>query len=213
VLFGSYVVALGVGLFCWGTPVGLVLLAYAYGTHAASAADVIRQQAFPGFGRWMPMFSTSGGLGLGLYGPALALASLVAWPGMGAAPAQDGYLVNCRAYGKSPPEHGDWVWLRSSPWGQGRLGRVVAGPGQEVEWSDEQLRVDGERLSPEVFWLPRQFPADLVLLVPGNHALIAPVSPGSTATVPGTPVLVPCGEILGRAWARYYPIRDRQLLR
>ncbi len=212
VLFGSYLVALGVGLFSWGTPIGLVVLAFAYGTHVVSAADIIRQEAFPGFGRWVPMVSTSGGLGLGLYGPALALASLVAWPGMGDGLARDGYLVNCRAYGKSPPEHGDWVWLRSSPWGEGRLGRIVAGPGQEVEWSDQQLWVEGELLSPGVSWLPGQFPADLVLIVPGDHALIAPVAPGSARTVPGPPVLVPCGEILGRAWARYYPIRERQLL-
>ena len=213
VLFGSYLVALGVGLFSWGTPVGLLMLAFAYGTHVASATDIIRQEAFPGFGRWTPMFSTSGGLGLGLYGPALALASLVAWPGMGDGLARDGYLVNCRAYGMAPPEQGDWVWLRSSPWGEGRLGRIVAGPGQEVEWSDEQLWVEGDLLYPGVSWLPRQFPADLVLIVPGGHALIAPVATSAAKTVPGTPVLVPCGEILGRAWARYYPIRERQLLK
>ena len=104
------------------------------------------------------MLSTSGGLGLGLYGPALALASLVAWPGMGDGRARDGYLVNCRAYGKAPPEHGDWVWLRSSPWGEGRLGRIVAGPGQEVEWSDEQLRVEGELRSARRFLAPPAIP-------------------------------------------------------
>jgi hypothetical protein len=72
VLFGSYVVSLAIGLFAWGTPVGLLVLAFAYGTHVASATDVVRQQAFPGFGRWVPMISTSGGLGLGLYVPTLA---------------------------------------------------------------------------------------------------------------------------------------------
>ena len=30
-LFGSYTVSLFVGLFAWGTPVGLLLLAFAYG--------------------------------------------------------------------------------------------------------------------------------------------------------------------------------------
>src|SRR4051794_25174616 len=43
VLLASYVLSIGVGLFAWGTPVGLVLMAFAYGTHAASVADVIRQ--------------------------------------------------------------------------------------------------------------------------------------------------------------------------
>jgi hypothetical protein len=213
VLFGSYFAALGVGLFSWGTPVGLVMLAFAFGTHVASATDIIRQEAFPGFGRWAPMLSTSGGLGLGLYGPALALASLIAWPGMGEGLGREGYLVNCRAYGKAPPEHGDWVWLRSSRWGEGRLGRIVAGPGQEVEWSDAQLYVEGELLSPGISWLPRQFPADLVLIVPGGHALVAPVSSGPAKPVPGAALLVPCDEIVGRAWARYYPIRARQFLK
>jgi hypothetical protein len=132
---------------------------------------------------------------------------------MGVGLARDGYLVNCRAYGEASPEHGDWVWLRSSPWGDGRLGRIVAGPGQEVEWSDEQLYVDGEPRFPGASWLPRQFPADLVLIVPGNRALIAPVSFGPARTAPGTPLLVPCGEIVGRAWARYYPIGERQFLK
>ncbi len=213
VLFGSYLVAVGVGLFSWGTPVGLLVLAFAYGTHVASATDVIRQQAFPGFGRWIPMLSTSGGLGLGLYGPALALASVFAWPGMGDGQAREGYLVNRRAYGITFPQCGDWVWLQSSPWSEGRLGRVLAGPGREVEWADEELWVDGERLSPRLSWAPQRVPDDLVLTVPRDHALIAPLSPGSARSVPGSPVLVPCGQIIGRAWARFYPIRERQFLR
>src|SRR5262249_17491556 len=58
VLLGSYAAALGVGLFCWGTPTGFVVLAFAYGTHVVSVTDVIRQQAFPGFGRWVPALSS-----------------------------------------------------------------------------------------------------------------------------------------------------------
>src|SRR3954453_12258666 len=119
-LSGSYFVAMGVGLFAWGTPISLVLLTFAYGTHVVSVAEVIRLRAFPGFGRWVPAISASGVLGLGFYAPALTLVSLLAWPGMGAGLARDGYLVDCRAYRNIPPRPGDWVWLRSSPWGEGR---------------------------------------------------------------------------------------------
>src|SRR3954468_18765380 len=80
VLIGSYAVALGVGLFAWGTPIGLAILAFAYGTHVVSAADAVRQGAFPGFGRWVPMISATGGLGMGIYLPAVAMATLFAWP-------------------------------------------------------------------------------------------------------------------------------------
>jgi hypothetical protein len=205
--------ALAVGLFCWGMPVGFVLLAFAYGTHVASATDVIRQQAFPGFGRWVPMLSTGGGLGLGFYGPVLVVASLVAWPGMCEGPARDGYLVNCRAYATSAPQHSDWVWFRSSPRGPERLGRVVAGPSQEVEWSDGQFRLDGKRLPTPRFWRSPLNPDDIVLTVPGDHVLIVPGVTGRARLAAESPILVRRGEILGRAWARLYPIRQRQLLR
>ena len=104
--------------------------------------------------------------------------------------------------------------------GFGRRPGAKAGSGGSwpgrVRRSNGRTSNSGSKAScglPGVSWLPRQFPADLVLIVPGDHALIAPVSSGSARTVPGTPVLVPCGEILGRAWARYYPIRERQLLK
>jgi hypothetical protein len=230
VLLGSYLAALGVGLFTWGTPLGMVLLAFAFGTHVASASDTIRQSAFPGFGRWVPVVSSSGGLGLGLYVPALGLATLFAWPGLGTEQGsglgRSGYLVNCRAYGKAEPSVGDWVWLRSpvpapvpvpapasgaagAP-GGARLGRVVARSGQRVEWSDTQLRVDGAPRADRPF---RRFPGVLVFNVPAGHVLLAPADQATgRPTRAGRPVLVPHDEILGRAWAQLYPIRERRLL-
>jgi hypothetical protein len=213
VLSGSYLVALGVGLFAWGTPVGWLLLAVAYGTHVASVTDVIRQQAFPGFGRWVPMASASGALGLAVYLPAMAAATLFAWPGMGVDPFGDGYLVNCRAYRSAPPSGGDWVWLRSSPWGRDRLGRIVAGPGQEVAWSGGLLSIDGRRPPPGFLWRHRPHRVDLRYIVPGDHVLIAPAAPESARSPGAGPILVPRSQVLGRAWARLYPIRERHLLR
>jgi hypothetical protein len=192
-----------------------VVLAFAYGTHVVSVTDVIRQQAFPGFGRWVPALSSGGGLGAGLYGPALVLATLGAWPAGSAGPARDGYLVNCGAFASVAPGHSDWVWLRTSPWGGsgGRLGRVLAGPGQEMEWSDGQLRLGGKQQAVPQSWPPHGFPDDIVLSVPAGHVLVVPGTPGQGRAIEGSPVLVPCDEILGRAWARYYPVRQRQLLR
>jgi hypothetical protein len=212
-LFGSYVVALAVGLFCWGTPVGFVVLAFAYGTHVASATDVIRQQAFPGFGRWVPMVSTGGGLGLGFYGPAVLLASLIAWPGMGDGPARDGYLVDCRAYVTSTPQSSDWVWFRSSPRGPERLGRVLARPGQEVEWSGGQFRLDGRPLPTPPVWPFLANLDDLVLTVPAGHVLVVPAAPAPARRTAESPLLVRRSDVLGRAWAQSYPIRARRLLR
>src|SRR5436305_4037899 len=94
VLFGSFAASLGAGVFAWGTRPSLVILAFAFGTHVVSAADAIRQAAFPGFGRWVPVVSASAGLGLGGYGPMLALAAVRAWPGFGGGSARDGYLIN-----------------------------------------------------------------------------------------------------------------------
>jgi hypothetical protein len=213
VLFGSYVAALAVGLFCWGTPVGFVVLAFAYGTHVASAMDVIQQQAFPGFGRWVPMVSTGGGLGVGLYGPAVVLASLVAWPGMGDSPARDGYLVDCRAYRTTAPAHADWVWFRSPASGGERLGRVLAGPGQEVEWSEGQFRLDGQRVPNHHFATTAPNVDDVVFTVPADHVLVATGAFGRARSAAEGPILVRRSEVIGRAWARFYPIRQRQLLR
>jgi hypothetical protein len=213
VLFGSYVAALAVGFFCWGTPVGFVLLTFAYGTHVASVTDVIRQQAFPGFGRWVPMVSAGGGLGLGFYGPAMVLASLIAWSGMGDGPAPDGYLVDCRAYATVAPRHGDWVWFRSPLGGKERLGRVVAGPGQEVEWSDGQFQLDGQRRPTRGFWPSPPHRDDVVLTVPADHVLVVPGVPRSSRSAAESPILVRRSDVLGRAWARFYPIRERQFLR
>src|SRR5262245_14529831 len=55
VLFGSFAMALIVATFCWGTRTGLAILAFAFGTHVVSVVDVVRQSAFPGFGRWAPL--------------------------------------------------------------------------------------------------------------------------------------------------------------
>jgi hypothetical protein len=213
-LFGSFAAALGVGLFGWGTSAGWAILAFAFVTHVASVADVIRQASFPGFGKWVPVLSASAGLGLGCYGPGLVLGLLLAWPGFrGDAPA-NGYLINRLAYQTAAPSAGDWVWWRGPDGQRPRAVRVMAGPGQEVALSPSGWRVDGQGVP----WQPTE-PTDrareLIFRVPSNRVLIAPAATpeGQVEPCPSSGlVLIPSQEIVGRAWARAYPVWNRGLL-
>jgi|GEM_PF-1442135 len=216
VLFGSFLMAVGVGIFTWGTGTGLAVLAFAFGTHVASTVDVVRQTAFPGFGRWMPWLSASGGLAMGVYGPVVGLAALVAWPvssNQADLGRSSGYAVNYLAYRSHAPSRGDWIWVRPSRTRDGRVGKIIAAPGQEVEWTGNQLRVDGKRL-----WLATPChslhpPEEMAYVVPADHFLVnTGTSRSAGRSRSGGLELVPADQIAGRAWARLYPIQDRQLL-
>lgn len=212
VLFGSFAMALGVGGFAWGSWTGWALLAFAFGTHVASAVDVLRQSAFPGFGRWAPVLSASGGLAFGLYGPTLLVASLVAWPAMDGAAGMDGYLVNFWAFQKQEPRAGDWVWLDRSPWGATHVGQVLAQAGQEVEWSSDHFRVDGAAASPGVGPRMTSAPAELAFVVPAGHLLMRPTTASAVQPSLEELALVPQDHVAGRAWVRMYPLWERRAL-
>lgn len=212
ILFGSFVASLGVGIFSWGTAVGLVVLLVAFATHSFSAADAIRQYAFPGFGRYVPAVTTSAGLGAFCYGPALALASAYAWPIALDERPREGYLVNRRAYGAEVPAAGDTVWLRPTRGARPRLARVVARHGQRVEWTDDRFWVDGQPVEESPFRASGS-PAGLRLTIPEGHVLVTfGADPSRGQGVPGGWEIVDQDDIRGRAWARSYPIRHRRLL-
>ncbi|SIO11936.1 hypothetical protein SAMN05444166_2550 [Singulisphaera sp. GP187] len=213
VFFGSFAMAMGVGVFSWGTRMGLALLAFAFGTHVVSAVDVLRQSAFPGFGRWMPLLSASGGLALGVYTPTVLLATLVAWPAMDGVSGVDGYLVNYWAFRAQAPRDGDWVWLRFSPWGDTHVGRVVARAGEEVEWSRNRLRVAGKQVRDVASLRFTSTPDELAFVVPSGHVLMTPNAGSHRRPGTGGLVLVPNEQVAGRAWARMYPLWERQTLR
>ncbi|HWE38807.1 MAG TPA: hypothetical protein VG406_19820 [Isosphaeraceae bacterium] len=213
-LFGSFAAALGMSLFTWGTRPGLLLLAFAFGAHVTSVADVIRQGAFPAFARWVPWVSASFGLGIGCYAPMLALASVLAWPGLRPGVPLDGYLVNRWVLLQRDPGPGEAVWVDAGdgrgPW----LARVLAMPGQGVEWSDERLRVAGQVVAGDhVVPFPAQV-KDLRFEVPRDHLLVVQDGPedGVGSGRPG-PRLVSRGQVIGLAWARLYPVWRRRLLR
>ena len=210
-LGGTYAAAMAVAVFAWGSPMGLAMLALAFVVHAASAADVIRQGAFPGFGRFVPAASASFGLGLGCYAPALALASVIAWPQGPSGAEHERYAINLWAFRSVDPEPGDWVWYEL-PEGRGYgLGRVVAGQGRSVEWSPGALTIDGKPLG----WSPKvadDAPADLAMIVPEGQVLIVPKATLAGSTPSCGLKLVARDKVIGRPWARLFPISGRGLL-
>ena len=214
VLFGSYAVALLVGAFTWGTATGLAVLAFAFATHAASAADAIRQAAFPGLGRLVPGFTAAAGLGAICYGPALAMASVLAWPVTPEERPREGYLVNRWAYREGgDPVPGETIWLRPARGARPRIARVVAGPGQRLEWSAGRLRVDDREVEGSPFRASGS-PGELALTVPEGHVLVSfAVDPAASRSMPGGWEIVDRADVQGRAWALSYPIGSRRLLR
>jgi hypothetical protein len=188
-------------------------LTFGIATHVLSVADALRQSTFPGLGRGAALTAAAGGLAVALYAPALAMASMTAWPGLRGASSPEGYLVNRWAYRRQEPKRDDWIWYRPSPWGEPRLGRVVAEAGQEVEWSANRLRVNG--ISMKKLGAPFRSafpPRELAYRVPEGHMLINPEEEPSIHRVPEGLVIVARDQVVGRAWARFYPVRERRLL-
>jgi len=210
VLFGAFVLALGVGTLWWGTLIGLAFVAIAFCTHVVSTVNLLKQYAFPGFGRVMSIFSATTGLGVGVYAPVLYVVTLVAWPATDLASGQGGYLVDFSAYRGHEPRDGDWVWLRKSPWGDSQIGRVVARAGQEVDWSANRLLVDGRDVEPKLSLQRFSAPTELAFLIPSGHLLLAPGITTSSDRELGQLMLVSRDDIVGRAWARMYPLWVRR---
>jgi hypothetical protein len=209
VLLATYATSLSVGLFAWGTRTGFLLMAFAYLTHVVSATDAISRWAFPGFGRWVPVASTSTGLAVFCYGPLILVGSLVAWPGFEESDA-DSYLVNRLAYHERDPEPGQHVWLGPSRGGAGdRVGLVLAGPGEDVEWSAGRLLVGGRRARLTPFQ-PGYYPKHLAFKVPDDRYLIAYQT--SDPVVPDGWEMLPKSRVQGQAWAKLYPIWQRGFL-
>jgi hypothetical protein len=213
ILLGSYVTALAVGVFTWGTTIGLAVLAFAFLTHAFSAADAIRQYAFPGFGRTVPALTASAGLGAICYTPALLMASVYAWPIALDEQPREGYFINRWAYGEESPKTGETVWLRPNRGARPKVARILAGPGQRVEWSGDQFRVDDMVVDESPFRVAGS-PNELKLTIPEGHVLVAfGADPKRGKALPGGWEIVDRNDIRGRAWVRSYPIWDRKLLR
>ena len=194
----------------WGTWLGTGLLVCAFVVHVFATADAMGRGTFPPFERWIPWMTASLGLGFGCYAPLMIAGSLLAWPGIRVGSSFEGYLVDRWTLRERAPMPGDHVWVESldgrGPW----LGRVVAVSGQNIEWADDRLRLDGMPAADRRVQFPDQV-GDLKLRVPNDHLLI--VAEGfNLPNERATPRIVPSTRIVGLAWAKYYPIWERRLL-
>lgn len=210
VLFGSYIAALAVGLFAWGTLPGALILGFAFASHVLSAADALRQAAFPPFGRWLPWVSASTGLSLG-YVPIFGVLWLVASPyPSGEGTEECGFLINRWSYRQSRPRLGDWVGFVADGRRQSRVGRLCGTEGQDVHWVDGKLTIDGQAVAWQSRGSPRGRVSEYTLSIPTGQVLIACEALDRAAP---ELMLLDRDMVVGRAWAQNWPIWSRRFLR
>jgi hypothetical protein len=212
VLSSSFAVAVIAGLWTWGTWLGWGICAFAFVTHVVAATDILRQRSFPLYPTRMALVFVAGALGSLLYVPCFWLLSLIAWPGFEPDGSGSGYLVNCWAYRSALPSQGEWIWMRLPQLGAARAGQIVAVSGQEVEWTGQNWRVDGQEQRLHLRVRFNSLPQACRFKVPANQILVEPEDDGVSTPLLGPLVLVTSDRIIGRAWAQYYPVWDRHLL-
>jgi hypothetical protein len=212
VLLGSFVVALAAGMLAWGTWLSWCFFAFGFLAHVSSATDAIRQASFPVYPRRTAVPMIAGSLGVLLYLPVLLALIVTAWPGAAPDRTRSVYLVNCWAYRGAGPQRGHWVWLHLPPGGGLHTARVVAVAGQEVEWTGHQWRIDGQVPRLQSPLRTSAWPQTCCFKVPADQVLVEPEEEDGSAPTAGSLVLVAQDQIIGRAWARYYPVWDRRLL-
>lgn len=212
VLLGSFLVAAGAAILAWGTWLSWAFLAFGFLVHVSSTTDAIRQASFPVYAPRTAVPTIAGALATLVYLPLLLTLIDTAWPGSAPDRTRSVYLVNCWAYRHATPRRGHWVWLRLPPQGRLHAARVVAVAGQEVEWTGHAWRVDGQ-ISPLMVPLRNTaWPKACRFKVPADQILVEPEEEGGVPPATGSLVLVPQDQIIGRAWAQYYPVWDRRLL-
>jgi len=208
----SFLSALVVSVFCWGTLMGGAFLAFTFVTHAASTIDLLKQRSFPVFPRFMTLVSTLGSLGMTAYLPLGTILTLYAFPAHPDGPAGIGYLVNRLAYRAAAPSPGHCVWMRLSQESPPRAGRIVAVAGQEVEWTSRHWLVDGREVPPPQIDSALYYPNRYQFRVPEHHLLVGLENDSARMVPCGPMVLISQDQIVGRVWARYSPFWDRRLL-
>jgi hypothetical protein len=209
---GSFLAALATALFAWGTWLGWVFLGIAIVWHLVSAQDALRQRAFPAFSERIALSALGLTIGLTVYLPLSALLWFCAWPARADRVSDAGYLVNRLAYRHDDPVPGQWIWIRSAPSRTPTSGQVLAVGGQEVECTGRRWRVDGREVQLPFPGPATDYPDGWRFQVPEGHVLIGPATVGAKSEFPSPLLIVARDQIIGRAWARYYPLWDRCLL-
>jgi hypothetical protein len=212
VLIVSYLTALVVVAWTWGTWVSWVFLGYAFFAHAVSAADALRQSSFPACSSRTAFIWVFVNLGLLVYLPGTLVLLTLAWPGFSDPETGTGYVVNRWAYRRAAPRPGEWIWTNLGSRGRPHAAQVVAIGGQEVEWTGRNWRIDG--MARPLSGSPRitAWPQTCRFHVPSDQYLVEPAEAEESTSAIGPMVLVPSDAIVGRAWARLYPMWDRRLL-
>lgn len=212
VLLGSFIFAVVAGLLTWGTWVGWSFFGFAFLTHVTSTTDAIRQGSFPVYPRRTASLMVTGAFATLGYLPALSALFVTACPSYVSDRTGNGYLVNCWAYRGAQPRRGHCVWLRMPPQGQFHAARVVAVSGQEVEWTGHEWRVDGQEQQLHSPLRMTAWAQVCQFKVPADQILVEPEDDGNSPATTGSLLLVSQEQIVGRAWAQYYPVWDRRLL-
>lgn len=212
VLLGSFVVAAVAAVLAWGTWLSWCFFAFGFLVHVSSTTDAIRQASFPVYARRTAVPMIAGALAVLIYLPVLLTLIDTAWPGSAPDRTRSVYLVNCWAYRGATPRRGHWVWLRLPPLGRLHAARVVAVAGQELEWTGHDWRVDGQTSHLLAPLRNTAWPQACCFKVPADQVLVEPEEEGGAPPSTGSLVLVPQEQIIGRAWAQYYPVWDRRLL-
>jgi hypothetical protein len=208
----SFSTALAMGILCWGSLLGWCFLLFSFASHVAASLDVLGQRSFPVFHRNVALAAAILGIGLTVYAPLGVVLASFALPAFSDGTAGVGYLVNRRAYQDQRPAPGHCVWMRVSPGSNPRAGQVVAVGGQEVSWTGRRWQVDGKDLDSVPLGSLPYFPHAWRFLVPHDHVLVQRESTITDVEPGASLVIVSQEQIVGRAWARYYPVWDRCLL-
>ncbi|MGO9470307.1 MAG: hypothetical protein ACLQIB_35560 [Isosphaeraceae bacterium] len=212
VLLGSFILAILVGVWTWGTYLGWAFFAFAFLAQVTSTTDALRQSAFPAYSSRTSLILVCSTLGLFVYLPATLIVSLLALPCFSEPDTGTGYAVNRWAYRHATPRRGDWIWAPLHSHGTPHAALIVATGGQEVEWTGQNWRIDGLPCPLRGALRLTAWPQTCRFHVPSDQILVEPEVPDASQSVIGPLVLVRSTAILGRAWAQLYPMRDRHLL-
>jgi signal peptidase I len=200
----AYLAALIPGIFFTGTVLGSLLMGLAISVHASSVLDVVMTATHDLATRILYSLVCFLALAALVYWPTHWLVGRVAVPQRittAAEPLEVGDVLwyNPSAYRRRPPQVGDVVLYAIPPTrltGRmrgfnaayqiegARIDRVVAGPGQQVEWTKEGPVVDGQPSR----WLPlnpARVPTGWNVTVPAGQVCIVPsttpIPPGAAA--------------------------------
>jgi len=212
VLMGSYLSAIAAGFWTWGTWVSCGFFVFAFLAQVTSATDALRQSSFPLYPSRASLILVGASFALGIYLPAALILLTLAWPGFSEPEIHTGYVVNRWSYRHAPPQRGDWIWTRLTSHGTPHAAQIVATAGQEVEWTGRSWRVDGLPWALRGSLRLTAWPQACRFQIPTDQVLVEPEVPEVSTSTIGPLVLVHSDAIVGRAWARIYPMWDRHLL-